>query len=227
MYIVYGKKSSVSSNGELITDHCPECGKNNFAHVYRNNYMHVFWIPMFAIGRESVLVCTNCQKVIEGRELSEKMRVDIRDRKEKPRYPYHHFFGVIALLVVGAIFSVMGFAAAQGDKKLIAAPVIGDYYVIDNASIKEKLIAGGVKKEALDDIESGYCVTRIDRIDGETCTLAVGNAYYSSYSRAGRDISKDEVRTDKEYFTDIHLPYSREELVALYRSGSIKDVERK
>ena len=227
MVVVYGKKSSVSANGEIITDHCPECGKNSFAHVYRNNYMHVFWIPMFSIGRQSVLVCTNCQKVLEGRELSEKMRVDIRDRKEKPRYPYHHFFGVIALLVAGVIFSVMGFAASQGDKKLIAAPALGDYYVMDNAAIKEKLIVGGVKQEELADIESGYCVTRIDQIAGDTCTLAVGNAYYSTATRAGRDIRKNDVTNDKEYFTDIHLPFAKAELAALYADGSIKDVDRK
>ncbi|MEM9527595.1 MAG: hypothetical protein AAGA31_13365, partial [Bacteroidota bacterium] len=64
-------------------------------------YAHVFWIPLFPIGKKSVCECTHCKRTYDSSDYSEKLHAINSELRGRVKSPTWNWAG---LMIVGAIF---------------------------------------------------------------------------------------------------------------------------
>ncbi|UTW67552.1 zinc-ribbon domain-containing protein [bacterium SCSIO 12643] len=127
--IIYGTKpvNLLSKNSKNTT--CPNCQTEGSItyHIYRK-HAHIFWIPLFPLGKKGYSECSHCKNVLEPKEMPRNMQMELDIVKNEARGPIWQFagLGIIAILFVWG-----GFASKQ-DKKMelqyLAAPAVNDVY---------------------------------------------------------------------------------------------------
>lgn len=127
--IIYGSKAVHLKTAQSKTATCPSCGTQGSLtiSVFRK-HAHVFWIPLFPIGKKGVSQCQHCKNVLETKEMPEPTKREYENLKNETKGPIWQFagLGVIAILIA------WGSYASGEDKKLeleyIKSPQIGDIY---------------------------------------------------------------------------------------------------
>ncbi|MCB0735395.1 MAG: zinc-ribbon domain-containing protein, partial [Bacteroidetes bacterium] len=126
--VIYGYNSTFLGGEQLKSATCPECGTQGSMEmgVWRR-HAHVFWIPMFPIGKYGVVACTHCNAKFEKKkEIPETVRRDFDQFKSQARGPLWQFsgLGIIAIIVVAV--SITSAQNTKRDKAYIAEPIEGD-----------------------------------------------------------------------------------------------------
>src|SRR4051812_15178616 len=128
--IIYGTKTTQLAK-ETCSQTCSSCGTQNNADLYVfQNYAHVFWIPLFPIGKTGVAQCGHCKKVLRLKEMSPTLKMFYDNLRSNTKTPVWTFSGMalIALFVVSAIVSDQ--KKDQRNAALILAPKAGDIFEI-------------------------------------------------------------------------------------------------
>ena len=87
--IIFGKKRSRITVQELHSLHCADCKKNttmNF-HVF-GIYAHIFWIPMFPLGKQVISECLDCKGAKMDKEMPTLLKETGNNIKSKTKYPF-------------------------------------------------------------------------------------------------------------------------------------------
>lgn len=94
--IIYGTKSTKKKLIETNCQ-CPFCGKeNSLAVLPYQKSAHVYWIPLFPMGREYFVVCRTC-----GKETPDHYIGGITPEiKKKAGFPWTSFIG---LFIIGGL----------------------------------------------------------------------------------------------------------------------------
>lgn len=105
MLIFFGTRSSkIHSNRITSNTECPHCNsQNSFIYSVYGTYFHIFWIPMFRLGRRTIVECSHCKKTYGEEELSESVRIALnKTLLEAPqKKAYWHCAG--CFIILGAI----------------------------------------------------------------------------------------------------------------------------
>jgi hypothetical protein len=127
--IIYGTKAVNLQSKSSKTATCPNCqteGSITFQ-VYRK-HTHIFWIPLFPLGKNGYSECSHCKNVLEPKEMPRNMQMEMDTIKHESRGPLWQFAGIGLI----AILIIWGIIAGEQDKKMeleyIAAPAINDIY---------------------------------------------------------------------------------------------------
>lgn len=123
--IIFGTRTKFLNafNSEQTCAHC-NTGKLNLAYTVR--YFHIFWIPMFPIGKQGMTQCPHCKQTLSGHELSPQNRSQLNIQKGSTKTPLKYFSG---LIIIGAlILSVSVITAFDKTGRYIRKPKIGDIY---------------------------------------------------------------------------------------------------
>jgi zinc-ribbon family len=108
MLIIFGSKGRVIGQEPVRKHTCENCGKQgDSVMVVTARYFHIYWIPFFPIGKQTVCVCGNCKALKEQNEMSNALTERIQDIKNSVKIPIHHWSG---LIIIGLI-SLNGFCA--------------------------------------------------------------------------------------------------------------------
>lgn len=126
--IFYGTNSSRVQAEQLDRTTCINCNEPAVAIVTFSRYAHVYWIPLFPIGKVTATECTHCKQVFEGDAIPESYKMQVDYQKAKAKTPIWHFAGlaIIAVAIVAGVF-----ASKQNDKAMLAnieAAQPGDRY---------------------------------------------------------------------------------------------------
>lgn len=129
--IFYGTKASNIKNGQINNINCPHC-ETNTSMIYSvfGKYAHIYWIPIFPIGKVIATECNNCKKTFEYKELTPEIKSKLDREKEKehvktPIWMFSGLFIIVALIVAGI------YTSGETEKKeaeYLKAPKIGDIY---------------------------------------------------------------------------------------------------
>lgn len=199
--IIYGRSGAKNVQSKKVSGApCPSCESTNLEAVVYSQYAHVYWIPLFTLGKKSLLQCMDC-----GLEIKKKARpVQAENRlielKSDYKIPIWHFAGIfaIALAIMGA-----NFASNQDDKEnqaFFSRPMSGDIY---------ELKLG--RKE--------YSTFKI--LDVEEDSIAViYNIYQTNKSTGLAEIDKAENYTDDIYLIAKHT------MTEMFEDGTIIDIDR-
>lgn len=102
--IIYGKKSS---KGKLIDTNCqcPFCGKENMLAVlpYQKSF-HIYWIPMFPIGKEFFVLCKSCGQEAPNHYIG-GITTDIKKQAKTPITSFIGLFIILGLVAYLLLFT--------------------------------------------------------------------------------------------------------------------------
>ena len=111
MYVKVGIKPAIIDIGEYLIK-CPSCETNSWADVMViSNYWHIFYIPVFPIGKEATTICKKCGLKRNGVPFDEKLINNFGEIKDLYRHPWYTyavtgFIGIIILIVIiGAVIA--------------------------------------------------------------------------------------------------------------------------
>ena len=127
--IIYGSKAVhlVSAQPTSIT--CPSCGTPGSLIISTfRRHAHIFWIPLFPIGKTGVSQCQHCKQVMKVKEMPNNIRKEYEYIKDEKRGPLWQFAG-LGLIVVLVTWG--GITTSQHKELVVqylADPLTGDVY---------------------------------------------------------------------------------------------------
>ncbi|MCL5244646.1 zinc ribbon domain-containing protein [Cellulophaga sp. 20_2_10] len=198
--IFYGSNSSHLKSKltrQIPCSNCKETSKFN-VEVY-GKYAHLYWIPIFPIGKTGAAVCTNCNTVFEPRQMDHNLKLEYKNVKGEAKTPIKHFSAlfIIGLLIAG--FSFSSFLDGKNTEDYISEPQVNDVY--------------RYKTE-----DSNYSTMKIASISDSIYIM--DNEYYTDKKSGISEINLAKNYTKEQY------GYTVEELKDLYKDHIIYQIDR-
>lgn len=199
--VIYGSKAVHVKSKESKTTTCPNCGTIGSVtlSVYRR-HAHIFWIPLFPIGKKGVSQCQHCKNVLKTNEMPEPIKREYNALKKEIKGPIWQFTGlvIITALVAWGVY-------AEGERKkrameYISAPMKGDVY-------EHKVESGS------------YSTLKVIHLSNDSVFVAP-NDYEISKKSSIHTIDKPENYSQSTY------GISKNELGEMYGSGEIFEIKR-
>ncbi|WP_430908539.1 zinc-ribbon domain-containing protein [Maribacter sp. 2-571] len=199
--IIYGSKAVHLKSKQSKTTTCPNCRTigSVVLSVYRR-HAHIFWIPLFPIGKKGVSQCQHCKNLLKINEMPEPIKREYNALKKETKGPIWQFTGpgILTALVAWGVY-------AEGERKkrdmeYISAPMKGDIY--------EYKVASG-----------SYSTLKVTRLSHDSVFVSP-NDYEISKKSGLHTIDKSENYSDSIY------GISKNELREMYGSGVIFNIGR-
>jgi hypothetical protein len=128
--IIYGSRASLIST-EIVHEKCFNCNTQGsmFIALYQK-YAHIFWIPLFPIGKSGVAQCAQCKQVQQKENLTGNLLSAYQTAKLNTKAPWWTFSGlaIIGVLVLSGFYQSK--ITESKNAELILAPQAGDIYEI-------------------------------------------------------------------------------------------------
>ena len=107
MLFFFGIKGK-SVHSELMKGQsCTHCQQEETTYAnFISRYFHLFWIPVFPVGKKAVSVCSHCKQVLTKKEMPAEYRTVVKQLKSSAKIPVWHFSG----LIIGAVLVLFFFA---------------------------------------------------------------------------------------------------------------------
>ena len=125
--IIFGTRSKLL-NAFGTQQTCNHCNTGKLNEVYTINYFHIFWIPMFPIGKKGMTQCPHCKQTLTERELDPQSRNYLHSQKGNAKTPLKYFAGLIIIGLL--VFSVVAINVLDKKGGYIRNPEIGDVYQV-------------------------------------------------------------------------------------------------
>jgi len=202
MFIIKGTETVHIGTMHSKLGICPNCGAQGtiYCDIHRK-HLHVFWVPLFPVGKKTICRCVNCGKTFKTKELPDSIYREYREFSTYTRGPMWQYTGLILILAL-VVFLYFSNEKNEKDKMaLLSHPVAGDVYEIKVAPHK-------------------YSTLKVAEITRDSVKL-VPNKYESRKIYKIYKIDKPENYTDSLSFI---LP--KEELLNMYEAGKIVGIER-
>ncbi len=201
--IFYGTNSSKVLAEQLDRVTCINCNEQSVAMVTFSKYAHVYWIPVFPIGKTTATECINCKQSFVGDAIPEPYKEQVNYQKTKASTPIWHFAGlmVIAAAIIAGVIS-----SYQNDKVIranVLAPLVGDRYEIKYAP-------------------SEYSMWKVTAINADTVYI-VPHMYVVNKASG---LNKSNFGENTEYDEEEAFSLTTASLLELVEEGKIRDVLR-
>jgi len=107
--IVFGVKAGNIGNFDISGSKCDYCGQESSQRIsVFGKYAHIFWIPVFPVGKKAIAECTHCKRTIEEKNFPPILRELYKENKSKAKRPFWHWAGLGLLGLLVAIMSIAG-----------------------------------------------------------------------------------------------------------------------
>jgi len=170
--IIYGSRSSRLTSFASRRAVCPNCSNQNTIHFsFYSRHVHIFWIPMFPIGKFGESQCSHCKQSLSYAKMPNDWKQEYKALKENVKTPFWKYTGLaLFLLFIGYILLSNPRGITQTDE-YYQNPMEGDvYYYSENDSIYSSFKIRAVAADTLYINFNEYYVykkTEIDSIDHE------------------------------------------------------------
>jgi hypothetical protein len=215
MLFLWGWRGKVIPGKMLNNQHCEHCGSGSLRAHTVVNYLHMFWIPLFPIGRSVATECTHCKSVLKGKEVTKAIKDEAHRQQAVAPVPRYLFMGTVGLVVA---FGVLFMNVQQQNARTadyVAAPAAGDCFVVNYEEIF------GVSEDDL-----RYGVMRVNYANSDSVAFAVGSWAYEYTSDAGSAVKDGDVDSP-EYWVGGQVTFGRDELMAMYDDDLVRRVIRR
>ena len=197
--IIYGSRSKQLAK-EILIEKCPHCGTQNSIdmHVFQK-YAHVFWIPLFPLGKQGVSQCDHCKQVLKSSQMPSSLLTSYENLKATTRTPFWMWIG---LALLGFLF--VSIAMDEKEKTDHSKTYIKDLKVNDILQSK---------------VEEGYTRYKVKGVKGDSVFI-VQNKYFVPTSRF------DKLSNSDANFYEEGEAVSKKELEEKFNKKEILDVIR-
>jgi hypothetical protein len=128
--LIFGlNKSKIATEG--IQGNCVHC-RTRFSidAVVHGRYFHLFYIPVFPVGKQVSTLCSHCKQSLEGNEAREIYGSDLQEVKRRARAPLWHYSWLFIWLTITPFFIYFENKTKEKDLIYITEPYDGDIYEI-------------------------------------------------------------------------------------------------
>lgn len=108
--LLYGTKAPLLASEASSTATCPHCDNTGtLVHRIFGRYAHLFWIPLFPMGKPGITECTHCKYAMREKEIPEDVKREVINLKSTAKRPIWHFLGlgIVILFFGSAILSAL------------------------------------------------------------------------------------------------------------------------
>lgn len=199
--VIYGSKAAHLKSAQPKAAVCPSCGQTGtiILSAY-SRHAHIFWIPLFPIGRIGVSQCQHCKHTLEVKDMPHDLKREYENLKAETKTPIWQFSGLALIAVLIAFFI---YSDGQNKKKhveYIASPAVGDVYEYKTES-------------------SNYSTLKVIDVSGDS-VFVTPNDYETDKMSGVYKIDKEE------NYADFSYGISRDDLKQMHSEGTIYDVNR-
>ncbi len=109
MIYIFGIRATRIGSFDIKNSKCEFCETGDTQRItVFGRYTHIFWIPIFPVGKKAVAECTYCKRTIGQKDFSPELRNLYKQNKSKVKRPFWHWLGlgVIGFLIV--LISIIG-----------------------------------------------------------------------------------------------------------------------
>jgi hypothetical protein len=200
--IIYGSKAVHLKAIQPKALTCPSCNTqgSTVVSVFRR-HAHIFWIPLFPIGKKGFSQCQHCKHVIEPKEMPESFRREYEFLKDDSKGPAWQFVGLGIIAVLIALIAYTSGENAKQELAYIETPQEGDVYEykIENGSYSTLKVIG-TSKDSVFVTPNDYVINKMSQLH----------------------------KIDKaENYADFSYGVSKNRLKEMYDSGEIFDINRR
>ncbi|ADV49522.1 hypothetical protein Celal_2228 [Cellulophaga algicola DSM 14237] len=199
--IIYGTRSAHLHSVQKTTPVCPNCEEKGtlLISVYRK-HAHIFWVPIFPLGKSGASHCKNCKQALRSNEMPEPLKKEYQIIKKETKGPIWQFSGVF----IAFFFLIFAGFTSQNNKKLeqeyLNQPMAGDVYEYRVANKQ-------------------FSTMKVIQVDSDSLFIALNDFEISEASRIYKIDSP-------ENYPDVVYGFSKKEITAMYSSGKIFDINR-
>lgn len=201
MLIYYGSRS-VHLKSEVCNHYvCPNCStKGSVTLSLYRKHAHIYWIPMFPIGKLRFTECSNCGQVLEGKEIPEELKETFEAMKAEAKGPIWQFSGLVVIALLALFITYMIQRDNELEQEYLNSPQVGDVY-----QYKEEL---------------NFSTLKVIRVTNDSI-FVVPNDYMTD-KRTG--IS--EIDVNENYKEENVYSLTREDIRKLFEDKVIYDIDR-
>ncbi|MAE96491.1 MAG: hypothetical protein CL910_17735 [Deltaproteobacteria bacterium] len=211
--IIYGTNSSVRE-GQTLAAVCPSCGEQSLRGFTAYGFAHLFFVPTIPFGSRRGVVCEHCQHARVGKELPDELRTPAAEATRELRRPRRHWLGLVLLALLFTWLRIDGANEKELDEARLAAPVVGDLYVMDLRDHVEGL-----------DPDMPFALARVTAVTDQDVRVQVGSWVYPSHWDAQKAAIRDHDEAD-DYWTAVWLSLGRDRLLELENADKLGLAER-
>jgi hypothetical protein len=127
--IIYGSRAVHIKSKQPKLLICPNCETqgSTLLSVFRK-HAHIFWIPLFPLGKTGASECQHCKLVLEPKEMSGGVEKEYLKLKAGAKGPIWQFVGLFVIVVLTAWASYASEENAKRELEYVADPQVGDIY---------------------------------------------------------------------------------------------------
>jgi len=199
--IIYGSRAVHLRTVQSKNATCPSCKTQGslIISVFRK-HAHIFWIPLFPIGKQGVSQCQHCKSVLETREMPEPIKREYRNLKNEAKGPIWQFAGLALIAFLIAWSSFTSGENKKREQEYLASPIEGDIYEykIETGSFSTFKVIG-ISKDSVFISDNEFKISKVSRL----------------------------YKIDKpENYSEFSYGVSKNKLKEMYESGEIFDIKR-
>lgn len=104
MIFFFGVRSTTIFSAYVQYLTCIHCNNTDTIYiVVVSQYFHIFWIPIFPVGRKVYSVCNHCQQSFIDPQMPDDYKRALQPYKQQAKTPIWQFFGLIVIGVAIAV----------------------------------------------------------------------------------------------------------------------------
>lgn len=199
--VIYGSRSTHLKSESIPLSTCSSCNtQGSFVASVFGKYAHVFWIPLFPIGKVAVAECQHCKKTFRDNELPTQLQSSVWGIKSSAKTPIWNFAG---LAIIGGLIAFMSIFSSQHEK--------------DEVGFKQNPMAKDKYSYKTDEGSNSMMI--VDKVTADPVFVFYNTMEIDSYSKLYK-IDKEE------NYDNVSYGISRAELKAKFDSDVIYNIDR-
>lgn len=106
--IIFGTRGSRIGSLQMAETQCDYCEQQHPQEITQfGQYFHIFWIPVFPMGRRTFAECTHCKRTLRKKEFSQRLKENFINQKSTIKRPLWHWSGILLILGLMLAFSIL------------------------------------------------------------------------------------------------------------------------
>jgi hypothetical protein len=186
--IIFGSKATNIGNFDVPNSKCEYCQNDSTQRIsVFGKYAHIFWIPIFPLGKKAVAECTHCKRTIEQKEFSSKLNELYQQNQSKAKRPFWHWLGLLLVGGLLALITIIGVTAEKDPRSELLendlkAMSTSPSMETDSISFKIKQLFDKVVTEDINPSDFEY----VTKIQGNKALILVKMPKLKKVEKSGR-----------------------------------------
>jgi len=205
--IVYGIGNKLLKEAPIENFSCTNCKHPSSVISIYQRYFDLFWIPTFPLGKKIVLVCPNCEHVVEEKEFPEEFKKSSKLLKSSLPTPKYMFTGLILIMLfmsyIGYETYADDYANEQLDAQYMSNPMEGDVYALYDED---------------EPSEFKYYFYKIAWVDGDSIYFNVNDYYYDGITTI--------LEPEDGFYEQFEIAFHKAEVKDMYEMDEIRSIYR-